>query len=402
MIESSSEVSLGQLLRQRELEKPANDQWVLPTQYDLTEPGVGSELKSFLEAHPEVSVVDGIGIIAAELAEVRLSSGTDEQREAMVRDILVESDQWGSFFYFPCDNRIVRYPSRADHEELLTARNRQLITAEEQSVIGGARLAVYGQSVGSRITEELVRSGVGIGGTYHIADFDRIGPTNLNRISAGQEDLGLPKVDRTARSISRLNPYTRQVHLRDGVTPEYLAGLVKGELDLIFDEVDNLRAKAEIREKARELGVPVLMATDLGQRVYLDVERYDLADRKAKPFHGRIGKKDYERILAGDIADEERIKLVAKVAAGAVPRVSSRMVESLLALNRGELAGFPQLSTDAGAAASMATDAAREILIGGGPSSGRYPYRPRKILGLSAHPDGAKRTAQAYKQLIKS
>ena len=56
----------------------------------------------------------------------------------------------------------------------------------------------------------------------------------------------------------------------------------------MLEEVDDLATKVEIRRHARALGVPVVMVTDDGDNVIVDVERYDL-DPGYPLFHGNAG-----------------------------------------------------------------------------------------------------------------
>jgi hypothetical protein len=59
------------------------------------------------------------------------------------------------------------------------------------------------------------------------------------------------------------------------------------DVSILIEEMDSLPMKILIRKKAKKLGIPVLMATDNGNSVILDVERFD-NDHDYPVFHGRV------------------------------------------------------------------------------------------------------------------
>lgn len=274
----------------------ANNGWSKPEEYDLGTPLDRKILDKKLDNNEVVSVSDGLSIIAADMFEVNHPdlSYDEKAKEEYVREIEGKGAAYGKWFYFPWSKELVHYPLRDDHLQLRTARNRNLITQEEQQILYASTLAIFGLSVGSNVVDRLVISG--IGSKLILADPDTIDATNLNRISASISDLGSYKVDFVAKRVSQVDPYIEQVHFRESVTSEGLASIsTEHRPDILFDEVDDLSAKAESRLQASKSAIPVIMATDLGDKSIVDVERHD--QKETKPFNGRLDDRYVNALL---------------------------------------------------------------------------------------------------------
>jgi molybdopterin/thiamine biosynthesis adenylyltransferase len=207
--------------------------------------------------------------------------------------------QQGFWVFYPWLAKVVHILSEADFRKVRTARNMNLITKEEQDRFYHASIGIGGLSVGNSIALAIVLQGGG--GHIKLADMDRLALSNTNRVPAGVNDLGLRKVDVTARRIYELNPYAVVEVFPDGLTKENLNEFFQGEhpLDIIIDELDNLGVKYLIRECAKQYRVPLVMAADNGDNGVIDVERYDL-DPQPEFFHGRIGTTSYEELHSLD------------------------------------------------------------------------------------------------------
>jgi nitroreductase len=234
-------------------------------------------------------------------------------------------------------------------------------------------------------------------GQLKLADFDRLDLSNLNRLRAGIHDLRLPKTVLAARQIYELNPYARISLFSSGLTPDNLDSFLTGSpsLDVLVDECDSLRMKFLMRERARQLQLPVLMETS--DRGMLDVERFDIEpDRPI--FHGLVNE-----LTSADLEGidrEERAAVVLKIV-GAT-RVSTRLGASMLEIDR-TISTWPQLASDVALGGSSASVAVRRIALGQPLESGRtYVDLEAVISGLPARagsdlpgsPDGSD-TAEA-------
>src|SRR3972149_11320967 len=106
------------------------------------------------------------------------------------------SDVW---IYYPWLDTAVRCLPEDLYFKLRTARNRNIITDEEQKNYRNAKVGVVGLSVGSAIVSALVMSGGPK--VLKIADFDEVEISNLNRIKAKLTDVGVNKTTVLAREV---------------------------------------------------------------------------------------------------------------------------------------------------------------------------------------------------------
>lgn len=370
--------------------------WVMPESFDLSNEDDRNRLTETIDAGLVSTIKENTVQIANDLYELRNPNLIDDEsaREQFVTEVIERGERYGRWFLFPWDSSLVQYPEERDHQALRTFRNKELITEEEQQELLDSNVAVFGMSVGSNVVLDMVQGGVG--GKYIIGDSDVIKPSNLNRMRVDYSDLGGSKLSVVAKRISVIDPYVKQEHYTEGFTSGQMSRLSEDRPDIIVDEVDDLRAKAEMRLFAKQNGIPLLMATDIGDTTLIDVERYDYED--PKPFNGSIGSKDIELITSGDADEQDLSKLRAKIVG--VKNVSPRLLESVMEVGD-SLSGIPQLGTTAGIGGALATVATREILLGNDLPSGRYKFNARKVLSLKPQ-TGLLEAAKIYKDFILS
>ena len=97
-------------------------------------------------------------------------------------------------------------------------------------------------------------------------------------MNAKLSDVGMNKTVVSAREVWELDPFA-ELHVWDsGVNKENLEDFILGEpkIDIFIDEMDSLSLKAMARFICKKARIPVLMATDNGDEVLLDIERFDL------------------------------------------------------------------------------------------------------------------------------
>ncbi|MBU6388560.1 ThiF family adenylyltransferase [Patescibacteria group bacterium] len=240
----------------------------------------------------------------------------------------------GEWFFFPWNRTLAHYLPHDEHQEIRTARNRNIITKEEQQKFYGLRVAYAGLSVGSHgaMTVALM------GGAQRIkiADPDEVSPSNLNRIRFDFLALGRKKTDLVRDYVYQLNPYAEIETFDAGVTAETTDAFLK-DVDVLVEETDNLEIKIRLRLAARERGIPVVMATDNGDGVIVEIERFD-TDRSTQLFNGALGDITLEEFKSFPPADLP--KLATKVAGADL--VVPRMLLSLKEVGR-TLYSWPQL-----------------------------------------------------------
>lgn len=285
------------------------------------------------------------------------------------------SDRW---VYWPSEKIAARILDEKKYFELRTARNRNLITGKEQAAYRDTTVGIAGLSVGSSILSALVLSGGPK--TIKIADFDVLEATNLNRIRGGIADLGSEKIEMAARDVWRLDPFANLKLYPKGLTEEKLEAFMLGSprLDIFIDEMDNLALKVLARFVAKRERMPVVMATDNGDGILLDVERFDL-EPKRPIFHGLVGKLTVAetRVAKGP----QWFEIVEKIIGG--PWMPARHKASLKEIGK-TLAGVPQLGTDAATAGAAVSFVVRKIANDEHMPSGRYVFDMNKILAKSA------------------
>lgn len=352
-------------------------EWSEPTHFDLSSWADQQEVARRLTDGRIATTIDPVDSIADDLFEMRHPNlkADDNARADFTADILGQGVGFGTWVAFDWDKTLVRYPEQQDHQDLRTFRNKNLITVNEQAVLLNATVAVFGLSVGSNVVEQLTLSG--IGGTLALGDFDRLAPSNLNRIKSSMAQVGMRKLDIVASKTSQTDPYIQQVHFHEGANKESLAHLAELQPDIIFDEIDDLATKALLRHFAEQQRIPLIMATDVGDTSIIDVERYDLG--KGVPFNGRLKKREISQLLGGDLSFEQHQKMMTKIVG--LRHASARLLDSAMETNK-TLGGLPQLGTTATGGGSLSAVAAREIIIGRKLDSGRYVHSPKKTLRL--------------------
>jgi hypothetical protein len=243
-------------------------------------------------------------------------------------------EKCGEWFFFPWNKTLAHYLPADEHFEIRTARNRNIITTEEQHTLYGLRVAYAGLSVGSHgaLTFALM------GGAQHskIADPDEVSPSNLNRIRFDFLSVGRKKTDLMKEYVWQLNPYALIDSFDEGVTPENMDSFLK-DIDVLVEETDNLEMKILLRLEARKRGIPVVMATDNGDNIIIEIERFDL-DREKQLFNGALGDITLEEFRS--FPPHELPKLATRIAGPDL--VTERMMSSLLEVGK-TIYSWPQL-----------------------------------------------------------
>lgn len=236
-----------------------------------------------LVAAEKPELIDNYGEQYAELLlskNAHLYRAQYDVQVASIRDLLEDhygkrkAWQVGSWAYFPWNNQLVHILALQDFEDLRTIRNRDLITHEEQKKLYDSNVAVFGMSVGSASALAMAISG--IGRNIKLVDGAVISGSNLNRILTGVSSVGVGKATVIGRQIYEMNPYSNVAYY-DKADKTNIGEIFDDafKVGLAVDEIDDLEMKVRIRFEARKRGVPVIMATELGDTVILDVERYD-------------------------------------------------------------------------------------------------------------------------------
>ncbi len=264
----------------------------------------------------------------------------------------------GKWFYFPWSALLIHYLDDEPHQELRTARNRNLITKEEQQKFYDFKIGIAGLSVGSHAALTLAM--MGAGRVMKLSDRDTVSLSNLNRLRYDASALGRNKCDLVAEQIWQMNPYAEVFVYNAGISEENLHEFLAGppKLDLLVEEMDNLEMKIRLRLEAKKIGIPVVMATDNGDNIIVDIERFDL-DPNLRIFNGALGDNPLEEF--SKMTPLDLVRLSTKIAGPEL--VATKMHRSLLEVGK-TLYSWPQLGDAATLSGVAAAYAARRIALG--------------------------------------
>lgn len=345
---------------------------------NLNNPIIVKDLKRFKKNNRIWKVHDIYESQLSELFEVNYPQLLNSPNFGRLKDKFVDRKKnEGEWIYFPWSGQLIHSVNRKDYYLLRTNRNRNLITKEEQKKLNDFAIGVVGLSVGGNIAVSLAYQG--IADSMKLADFDSLETTNLNRVRAGIHQIGLPKTDLIAQQIYEINPYANLKLYPKGLTKGNLDDFVNGnpKPKLIFEIIDDFEMKIRLRLKAKSKGIAVVMLTNLGDSILVDIERYDL-DRKLSLFNGLLGKIP-EEILGKPISESDKIKYAVEIVGK--KNIPQKALQSLSEINK-TLVGRPQLSSTVIAASGIASFLTRRLALGQSLPSGRQLISLDKILNL--------------------
>lgn len=319
----------------------------------------------------------------------------DPTRPTQIADYIQSATVPHRYIYFPWRKLIVHTVDESTYMKLRTARNKTIITEEEQGAYRAARVGVVGMSVGASAIRALASSG----GPQRmkIADFDDLEITNLNRISAGLPDVGQHKADLVAKFVWELDPDADLEVWHKGVTAETLGQFISDpRLDVFVDEMDNLVLKFAARELCKKAGIPVVMATDNGDSVILDVERFDQEPTR-ELFHGLV--PDITPEAMSHLPFQEWVKVATKIVGP--DYLTSRMQNAIMQIGK-TIPAVPQLGPTAAMAGAGIAYAVRQIACKLPLPSGRYLFGLDSVLIPGYNDEVAVAQRQATAEQMKA
>jgi hypothetical protein len=361
-----------------------------------------SEVEGLKQKHPELMVEDRIGLAVDELFDIAYPAKKDSKTEQEVatykKSLFSDDGEWGQWFYYPWLNKLVHFPPKAELRALRTSRNRNLINTNEQAKLYAATILIIGMSVGSNVAEALV--GHGIGGKLILVDMDSLEPSNLNRIRSPYHHIGLHKVEAISRRIWEIDPYIEIAAEHNGLNEENIDRLLNNNgVDVVVDEMDDLRMKIILREAAKQAHLPVVMAADDGDGALVDIERYDLKP-ETPIFMGQVPQDVLERIKAGSLPRAELGKMIGQYFVG-IENIPARMFESLAEVGK-TLPSWPQLGGAATLAGVSLAYAIRRILLGEPLREGRILVSLEEKLDADYGSQAHQEKLHEYRQKMKN
>lgn len=292
-------------------------------------------------------------------------SRANPQATVLLKKYLEKIKMSGVWVYYPKVKTALHIPTENIYFRLRTARNKNLIPEKEQKKYRQAVVGVAGLSVGSTIVASLVATG---GPKFlKIADPDVIEITNLNRMRATLLHVGRNKAEAAAEQAWEIDPFAKIEVWEKGIHQKDLKKFLtkKSKLNVCVDEMDDIAMKIAIRLSCRAARIPVVMATDNGDSIIIDVERFDL-EPKRPLFHGKVSIAETKLT---HLTRSQFVNLSTKIIN---PNYfTTKQQSSILAVGT-ELAGIPQLGTAAAIAGAAGSYVVRRIVTGEKMPSGRY------------------------------
>lgn len=274
-------------------------------------------------------------------------------------------EEYGVWVYYPWLNKLIHILDEQEFVDVRTNRNQYKITPEEEALLFTKKIGVIGLSVGKAIAMTIALER--ICGEIRIADFDVIELSNLNRIQTGVQNFGVKKTIVVAREIAEIDPYLKVTIYSDGLTEGNANDffLKDGKLDICIEVCDGLDTKIFSRQKAKSLGIPVVMNSS--DRGTTDIERYDL--QPTLPLmHGLIDHLDLNLVKEAK-TNEQKVPYLLPMLG--VETSSTRLKASMLEIEE-TITTWPQLASGVVLGGGICTDVCRRILLNQLHDSGRY------------------------------
>lgn len=385
--------------------KLANSHDESPTVFDAQQRRGQDRLQDLVIKNPGIAVIDNYAELYAELLlskNAHLYRANYDVQVASIQKLLQEHygnrPSWtlGSWVFFPWKNQLVHILEQEDFEALRTIRNRDLITADEQQRLFEFEAATFGMSVGS--AGALALGITGISRRLKLVDGAVISGSNLNRILTGVSSVGKSKALIIGQQIYEMNPYAT-INYFDKVTADNIDAIFDKPwpVKLAIDEIDDIEMKVRIRVEARKRKLPVIMATELGDTVMLDVERFDLhPDRPL--FHGLV--PNIESVSSTQLQNyREWTKRAVKIIGP--HNMPIKMQKSLLKIGS-TIVTHPQLGSTVMMTGGVLAFAAKNIALGEPLESGRYVISLEKAMLADHKTRSYKRQHKKHTKVIHS
>lgn len=229
---------------------------------------------------------------------------------------------YGVYAYYERSGDLVRYADPYWHKVVSMASNSMLIADQKQklswkeirAIFDATTVGVVGASVGGSIMHTTVMDlrpnhiKVADKSLYKLENVNRVRlrysevvESNEKRTSA-TDSLLRNKAIVTAEQIYAIDPFITVHAYSEGINQGNIDRFFTGaagepKVDILVEEVDDAQMKVTLREYARKHRIPLLMVSDFGSNVQLDISRFDL-DPKLSLTYGTPDKKLHEATAA--------------------------------------------------------------------------------------------------------
>lgn len=305
-----------------------------------------------------LELIDTIDHQLDDLAKIKFPATGDEYKR---RQFIAEQlghpktrSALGNWVYLPWQMKIVHVLEEYDYFDVITNRNQLKINRDEQNILKKKRVGVIGLSVGAEAAITVAQEH--LCGEIVIADFDKLDLSNLNRLNARFDEIGIPKTIIAARRIVGINPYMSVKIFEEGVNDDNVDEFLDG-LDLLIEECDDLTMKFKIRQIAKRKRLNIVFAAD--ERGMLSIEPYQYC-KDLPEFHGRVSKVPPPKDA---FSNQKDFMLELTEWLGGWEAISERSKTSVENIGV-SLCGYPQLASEARLAAAQVAYVSRRLLLG--------------------------------------
>lgn len=331
-----------------------------PVFFRLNQPIDKEKLQELLDKKPTVCLLDEIQSQLQELVKLRHPAmkftQVELEEEVKIHVGTQPIEEYGVWVYYPWRNMVVHLLDETEFVEVRTNRNQYKITPEEEEILATKKIGIIGLSVGKSIA--LTMAMERICGELVLADFDVIELSNLNRIQTGVHHFNIKKTVVAAREIAEIDPYLKVTCYHEGITEANIDDFFTKDkkLDVCVEVCDGLEIKILARQKAKALGIPVVMTTS--DRGMTDIERFDKENNRAI-FHGLINDVNIEDIKSLN-TNKDKVSIVETIIGKET--MSDELKMSMLEISK-TITTWPQLGSCVAMGGAILCSVCRRLLL---------------------------------------
>ncbi len=346
----------------KELLKEPTD-FTHPMKINLANKGETKDLYSFLEKQ-NIPLVNTIKAQLSEYLEIHTKyhkktkeSFTDF--ETNINDSNTEVT--GELIFFGWEKKAV-FNILDEHMfyELITWRNKEKITNEEQEILATKRIGIIGTSVGSFTCRILAKLGFK---NFNIAEPKNMKPSNAPRMYQDSlRNYSRHKLRPLTESLYEFNPFLNIKPYYDGVNENNIDDFFhinNQKIDILVDAADDGKVKIMMRDYCAENKIPLVTGFD--EKGALIIERYDKPELliESKVTHTI---ENLEKLKID--SPQEYVYKLLDFFPGGITNISERQKQTLTMINNNSRGGFSQLAWEASLFASYVSKSVLDIALG--------------------------------------
>lgn len=289
----------------------------------------------------------------------QLSEGSYSQKIESLRS--KDTQAIGNFVFFSWGEKAVyNILDKSLFYELITWRNKEKISIEEQHIISTKKIGIIGTSVGSFTCRVLAKLGFQ---KINIAEIKDMKPSNAPRMYHDSlRDYADHKLNPLIKGLFEFNPYIDIKAFHEGVNKKNIDDFfhIDGKkIDILIDAADDGSVKVLMREYCEKNKIPLVTGFD--EKGVLMIERYDLPELLIEP---KVNHTIEELEKLKISSPQEYIYKLLDFFPGGIGNISQRQKETLEGINNHTRGGFSQLAWEASLFASYVSKSVLDIALG--------------------------------------